>query len=55
MEKMRNFLIWDRKDQAIFECADKGLVGLKRFGWLTLEEYERIQTIISEAIQKKEA
>ena len=45
---------WDRKDQAIFECADKGLAGLKRFGWLTLDEYENIQTILNEAIKKKE-
>ena len=45
---------WDMKDQAIFECADKGLLGLKRFGWLTLQEYEEIQQVIRKAIEEKE-
>lgn len=45
---------WDKKDQAIFECADRGLIGLKRFGWLTLIEYEDIIEIIQKAIREKE-
>ena len=45
--------VWDKKDQAIFECADKGLLGLKRFGWLTLSEYEEIDKFIHIAIEEK--
>ena len=45
---------WDKKDQAIFECADKGLTGLMRMEWLTRQEYIEISKIIQKAIGSKE-
>ena len=45
---------WEKKDQMIFECADKALIFLRRLGWLTTEEYEEIHTIIDKAIKSKD-
>ena len=45
---------WDKKDQAIFECADKGLTELMRMEWLTRQEYIEISKIIQKAIESKE-
>ena len=45
---------WDKKDQAIFEITDKGLGALRRNGWLSWEKYNKIQSIIDQAIKTKE-
>lgn len=43
---------WDRIAQSFFECFDKALVGLKREGYITLEDYEHLQTIFSDMIKE---
>ena len=45
---------WNKKDQYIFDCADKGLTALRNIGWLTGKEYDDIQDIISQSIKRKE-
>ena len=43
---------WTKKDQSIFECFSVALAGLKREGWITLEESETIRKIISKGIER---
>ena len=35
-------MIWTIAEQSLWEVIKAGLTGLKRLGWLTLNEYEHI-------------
>jgi hypothetical protein len=45
---------WNKETQIIFECADKGLSGLRKLGWLTQQEYDDIQKILDKSIEKEQ-
>ena len=44
---------WTLAEQSIYQCISSGLTGLKRLGWLSLDEYENILNILQECIDAK--
>ena len=44
---------WTKEAQSLWECTTTALVGLKRCGYLKLEDYENIITELQEAIDDK--
>ena len=43
---------WTKHDQSLFDILTVALTAFKRLGWISLQEHEKIHSIIQSAIER---